>query len=250
MKNVSANGPDCYSPVQTDDEIGELSDVFNDMLDELRIQHEQSLEQQSREQLLTYNLMVSQINSHFFYNTLSVINSLARLGRNEDVIRTILDNACVREGADVLDVACGTGVLFPDYLARRVGSLTGIDISPEMAKRAKAKFPEVTVIAGDAEEYPVGREFDVVMIYNAFPHFPDPARAVEKLARLVKQGGRFSIAHGMSRDAINAHHSGAARDVSNGLPEADELAKLFEPWFDVDVVISNDRMYQVTGTKR
>ncbi|MBR5742103.1 MAG: class I SAM-dependent methyltransferase [Firmicutes bacterium] len=174
----------------------------------------------------------------------------ADMERNEDVIRTILDNACVREGADVLDVACGTGVLFPDYLARRVGSLTGIDISPEMAKRAKAKFPEVTVIAGDAEEYPVGREFDVVMIYNAFPHFPDPARAVEKLARLVKQGGRFSIAHGMSRDAINAHHSGAARDVSNGLPEADELAKLFEPWFDVDVVISNDRMYQVTGTKR
>ena len=164
----------------------------------------------------------------------------ADMERNEDVIRTILDNACVLEGADVLD----------DYLARRVGSLTGIDISPEMAKRAKAKFPEVTVIAGDAEEYPFGREFDVVMIYNAFPHFPDPARAVEKLARLVKKGGRFSIAHGMSRDAINAHHSGAARDVSNGLPEACELAKLFEPWYDVDVVISDDRMYQIAGTKR
>ncbi len=87
MKTVSADGPNYYSPVQTDDEIGELSDVFNDMLDELRIQHEQSLEQQEREQRLTYNLTVSQINSHFFYNTLSVINSLSRLGRNEDVIR-------------------------------------------------------------------------------------------------------------------------------------------------------------------
>ena len=87
MQNVSVRGQDYYSPVQTDDEIGELSDVFNDMLDELRVQHEQSLEQQSREQLLTYNLMVSQINSHFFYNTMSVINSLSRQGRNEDVIR-------------------------------------------------------------------------------------------------------------------------------------------------------------------
>ncbi len=57
------------------------------MLDELRIQHELAMEQQEREQRLTYNLMVSQINSHFFYNTLSVINSLARQGRSEDVIR-------------------------------------------------------------------------------------------------------------------------------------------------------------------
>lgn len=87
MKNVSARGRDYYSPVQTDDEIGELSDVFNDMLDELRVQGEQAMEQQEREQLLTYNLMVSQINSHFFYNTLSIINSLARQGRSEDVIR-------------------------------------------------------------------------------------------------------------------------------------------------------------------
>ena len=87
MESVSDNGSDFYSPVQTDDEIGELSDVFNDMLDEMRINAEQALEHQTREQHLTYNLMVSQINSHFFYNTLSVINSLARQGRDDDVIR-------------------------------------------------------------------------------------------------------------------------------------------------------------------
>lgn len=37
MENVSGSTPDFYSSVQTDDEIGELSDVFNDMLDEMRI---------------------------------------------------------------------------------------------------------------------------------------------------------------------------------------------------------------------
>ena len=111
MINVSEHGSDYYSPVQTDDEIGELSDVFNDMLDEFRIRNEQALEQQSREQRLTYNLMVSQINSHFFYNTLSVINSLARLGRNEDVIRantalTTIFQDCLRsQNAAVGDTA-------------------------------------------------------------------------------------------------------------------------------------------------
>jgi len=42
----------------------------------------------------------------------------AQLRRNEPVIARILDNAGVRSGVRVLDVACGTGVLIPDYLQR------------------------------------------------------------------------------------------------------------------------------------
>ncbi len=51
----------------------------------------------------------------------------SRMFRNEAVISKILDNAKVEEGKDILDVACGTGVLFPDYIKRKVKSLTGID---------------------------------------------------------------------------------------------------------------------------
>ena len=120
--------------------------------------------------------------------------------RNEILITTILDNAGIKGGMDVLDVACGTGVLFPDYLQRGVESVTGIDISPEMAKIAAQKFPEVRVICGDVEEAQFDRQFDAVMVYNAFPHFPDPARLIEALARVVKPGGRLSVAHSMSRE--------------------------------------------------
>jgi demethylmenaquinone methyltransferase/2-methoxy-6-polyprenyl-1,4-benzoquinol methylase len=48
--------------------------------------------------------------------------------RNDEVINKILDNANVTEGKSVLDVACGTGVLIPDYLERKVSSVTAIDI--------------------------------------------------------------------------------------------------------------------------
>ena len=172
------------------------------------------------------------------------------LVRNEAVISAILDNAGVKAGVDVLDVACGTGVLFSDYLQRGVASLTAIDISPEMVKIAQQKFPEVRVLCGDVEQTVFDQCFDVIMIYNAFPHFPDPARLIGCLARWVKPGGRLSVAHGMSREMLNHHHSGTASRVSVDLLEENELAALFAPYFDVDTVISDERMYQVAGRRR
>ena len=170
--------------------------------------------------------------------------------RNEVIITTILDNAGIDTGMDVLDVACGTGVLFPDYLKRSVNSVTGIDISPEMARIAQEKFPQVNVICGDVENTAFDRQFDAIMVYNAFPHFPDPKHLIDVLAKLVKPGGRLSVAHGMSRAQLQQHHAGRAAQVSIDLIHEKELAALFAPYFDVDVVISNDRMYQVAGKRR
>ena len=174
----------------------------------------------------------------------------ADMVRNEDLIAMILDNGGIRENMHVLDVACGTGVLFPDYLKRNVASVTGIDISPEMAKIAQGKFPDVKVICGDVETEEFPQKFDAIMVYNAFPHFPDPARLIKVLADLVKPGGKLSVAHGMSRAQLTSHHAGRASSVSIDLLHEKELAALMEPYFDVEVMISNDRMYQVAGTRR
>lgn len=170
--------------------------------------------------------------------------------RYEDIITAILDNAGIKPGIHVLDVACGTGVLFGDYLQRQVASITAIDLSEEMAKLAQSKFPQVQVICGDVEETKFDRKFDAIMVYNAFPHFPDPARLIRVLAGLVTPGGRISVAHGMSRAALQQHHAGRASEVSIDLIHEKELAALMEPYFDVDVIISNERMYQVAGTRR
>ena len=173
--------------------------------------------------------------------------------KNDGIIGKILDNTEVGAGMDVLDVACGTGVMFDYYLQRDVSSVTGIDISPEMAKIAAQKYveePKVQVICGDVEEYPFDRKFDRVVVYNAFPHFPYPKRLIKILACLLKDGGRLTVAHGMSREAIDGHHSGAASKVSNGLMTAESLKRIFDAHFDVEVVISNGYMYQVSGVKR
>ena len=169
--------------------------------------------------------------------------------RDEEIIAAILDNGGIGPGIHVLDVACGTGVLFPDYLQRGAASVTAIDISPEMAKLAQQKFPQVEVICGDVEETDFRQQFDAVMVYNAFPHFPEPERLIRKLAGLTKTGGRLSVAHSMSRAALTKHHERAGA-VSIELLHEQELAALMAQWFHVDVVISDDRMYQVSGVRK
>jgi len=173
----------------------------------------------------------------------------AEMIRSDAIIHTILDNAAVSEGKDVLDVACGTGVLMPDYLKRKAASVTGIDISPKMAEIARAKYPqpEVTILCGDVETEDFGKLFDCIVIYNAFPHFPDPERLIARLSGLLRPGGTLTVAHGMSREMIDAHHHGAASHVSNGLMSADELAAIFGRYLTVTTVLSDDRMYQIVG---
>ena len=170
--------------------------------------------------------------------------------RNDDIIAKILDGAQVAPGKDVLDVACGTGVLFPDYLARNVGSLTAVDISPEMAKIAESKYPgRVEVLCGDVETLDFGRKFDCIVVYNAFPHFPEPEQLIRTLSGLLKAGGTLTVAHGMSRAAIDHHHEGGASHVSIGLMSEHALAAMFRKYLTLTVKISDDRMYQVTGMK-
>lgn len=177
----------------------------------------------------------------------------AQMIKSDGIIGKILDNAEVGEAMDILDVACGTGVLFPYYLERGVASVTGIDISPEMAKIAGEKFagePKVQVLCGDVEDTVFRRKFDRIVVYNAFPHFSDPRRLIAKLSSLLKEDGRLTIAHGQSREVIDGHHQGSASKVSNGLMAADSLKKLFDAHFQVEVMISNRHMYQVSGVKR
>ena len=173
--------------------------------------------------------------------------------KSDEIIGKILDNAEVGAGMDILDVACGTGVMFDYYLQRNVASVVGIDIAPEMAKIAAEKYAgeeKVQVVCGDVEEYAFDRKFDRIVVYNAFPHFPYPKRLIKILAGLLKEDGRLTVAHGMSREAIDNHHSGSASKVSNGLMTAESLRKIFDAHFDVEVVVSNRRMYQVSGVKR
>lgn len=167
-------------------------------------------------------------------------------------IESILDAAGVCANRVVLDVACGTGVLFPYYLQRNVARIIGVDISSEMARIASSKFcnPRIEVICADIEALPITDLCDCCVIYNAFPHFEDPARLIARLAQWVRPGGRITVAHGMGLDALHRHHAGRAEHVSRPMLLPQELVPLLAPWFQPDVTISDEEKYIVSGIRR
>lgn len=185
----------------------------------------------------------------FFDHCAPFWDEKAALDHNK--INIILNNANVTAGSRVLDVACGTGILIPEYLKRNVSSVTAVDISPNMLSIAQKKYPQsnISFICDDIQSVKFNDKFDSIVIYNAFPHFPNPSALISHLSKQLACDGFLTVAHGSSRNNINSHHNKAASSVSIKLPTAEELAELFSEKLCVTTVISNDEMYQITGRK-
>ncbi|MGW4908395.1 class I SAM-dependent methyltransferase [Streptomyces sp. NPDC004270] len=101
--------------------------------------------------------------------------------------------------ADLLDLGCGTGSLA--LLAAEQGHhVTGVDSSPAMVERARAKLAgrDAVFLLGDAVAPPVGeRLFDTVLVRHVLWALPDPARVLRHWRGLLRPGGRFVLVEGV-----------------------------------------------------
>lgn len=102
----------------------------------------------------------------------------------------------------LLDVATGTGDLAFAALAREPSlHIIGVDLAPEMLKRAMAKAEarrivdgRYRVLAGDALHLPCrDGSFDAVTIAYGIRNVPDMGAALQEFHRVLKSGGRLLI---------------------------------------------------------
>lgn len=165
----------------------------------------------------------------------------------------VLSLVDLKPGDTVLDLGCGTGVMIPFYLAAQAGKIVAVDVSEKMVERAREKFggePSVELRASDALSLDEGERFDAAVIYNAYPHFPDKLALVEKVYRLLKPSGRFVVAHGSGKDAINRHHEAVAAGVSCGLRAASEESVLWADKFKIEALVDTPGFYAFSGVRR
>ena len=99
--------------------------------------------------------------------------------------------------AHVADLGCGTGTLAL-LLAEEGYAVDGVDFSPAMVRRARAKAGHVaTFHEGDAAEPPLDdSSYDVVLSRHVLWALPDPAAALERWAALLAPEGRLLLVEG------------------------------------------------------
>jgi len=106
-------------------------------------------------------------------------------------------HANVRAGQEVLDVACGTGVVA--ITASRLGArVRGLDLTPELLERARENAPiagaEIAFAEGDVEAMPFpDATFDVVLSQFGHMFAPRPDVALAEMLRVLKPGGTIAF---------------------------------------------------------
>jgi SAM-dependent methyltransferase len=114
------------------------------------------------------------------------------MGRfSEPLAELVADAGGVRAGQRVLDVGCGPGTLTA-VLVDRVGaaSVSAIDPSEPFVAAARARFPEVEVLLGAAEDLPYPDAlFDVTLAELVVHFMTDPITGLREMGRVTRPGG-------------------------------------------------------------
>jgi arsenite methyltransferase len=108
----------------------------------------------------------------------------------------------LQPGEDVLDVGCGAGMdtLVAAQMVGPTGSVTGIDMTPEMVVKARGSVAEMgldnaTIIEGSAEHLPFDdATFDVVISNGVIDLIPDKDAVFSEITRVLRPGGRIQLA--------------------------------------------------------
>lgn len=102
----------------------------------------------------------------------------------------------IPEGARVLDLGCGTGLLLSKL---KPSHGVGIDLSPRMIEIARQNHPDLHFVCGDFEDPAVFDQidgpFDVIVLSDAIGFVDDCQLVLKRLHRLCKPDTRLVIAY-------------------------------------------------------
>ena len=131
-----------------------------------------------------------------------IVEQLEVLYRSRDVLRRrqiVYEALGARAGEHILDVGCGPGFYSRELLdlVGSGGSVTGVDVSPQMlavARRRSDGFANASFQEGDATALPVdsGR-FDRALSVQVLEYVADVPAALAEIHRALRPGGRVVI---------------------------------------------------------
>ena len=109
--------------------------------------------------------------------------------------QVFIDKMQLDENKTVLEIGVGTGRL-AIRVAHLCGEFYGVDISPKTIERATEnleKLANVRLTCADFLSYEFGRAFEIVYSSLTFMHIENKQKAINKVANLLNDGGRFVL---------------------------------------------------------
>jgi len=180
-----------------------------------------------------------------FFDKLAAEWDLMFTAEDLERLSHLVDSLDVARGMDILDLGCGTGVLF-DMLRRKVGpdgTVTGVDFSIQMARIAHRNFPfdNVTVVDADVINLPFQSSvFDMAVSFAAFPHFSNKQAALQEIDRVLKPNALFHIIHlQSSKELADMHLEIGGAVAHDELPSEAELRRMFADSRFTDISIED-----------
>jgi len=123
------------------------------------------------------------------YNHLAPVYDTQYSEEQNAKIKVALNNTKLSQNELILDMGCGTGILF-QHVAKSAKLLVGIDISSKILQETKKhtkQLPNTAIIRADADYTPFQNQtFDQVFAITLLQNMPNPLKTILEIKRVTK----------------------------------------------------------------
>jgi ubiquinone/menaquinone biosynthesis C-methylase UbiE len=130
------------------------------------------------------------------YDLTAQMYDLRYAEEQEATYKVALEDLSVTRSSLVLDVGCGTGLLF-SHVAAQAQAAVGLDVSRKLLFQAKERaknFRNVHLVQADADHLPFKNDyFTVVFAFTVLQNMPKPAETLNEIKRTAKHDAFIAV---------------------------------------------------------
>lgn len=130
------------------------------------------------------------------YDNIATVYDTQYAEEQEAKIKAVLDEINLQPDNTILDIGCGTGILFK-HIKNSAKLLIGLDTSLGLLKRAETQakqYCNIVVIRAEADHTPFkNKTFHTIFAITLLQNMPNPAATLREIKRISKDNATIAV---------------------------------------------------------